>query len=279
MKKATILALAICASVAAVSPVSATVVDWSLVKFRNYLQTENNALPATPTSFEIFSQLAVDNPGDFSSVALGGVAGGPMPFHTEDGGFDWELEENFPDQAALDAAMSGPMNVTIDATIAGLGTIREPIEGLGDFPELRPVFTGAVYEALQSYNPAEEITLAWNDPSLSQENLNEVFLYIDEVTPSGSQEVFYADGLTSTTSLVVPANTVEAGKNYVVVLAFAKSRRGARESFAAGEEIVAEGNQVGVEFSPVLVPEPATFGLLGIVATAMLPWRRLRRLA
>lgn len=253
-------------------PAPAEVIDWALYKIESSEQTANDTPPAAESHIQLGGDLLTDNAADFSAVSLQALGGG-ISFATEDG-FSWELNSEFATEEALDGFL-GATAPSIDADSA-LGTIREPISPLGDFPELRPFFTGQVFEALQGMDPTADFELTWNDASVSQE-VNEVFLFVDDIGPDpapGDGEVFFAGGLTST-AIVVPADTLQSGRQYRVGLVFASIGEGERDSFATGEEVTATANETTIVFTPAPVPEPRVAGaLVALVGASVLTTRR-----
>lgn len=259
-----LLLLAVCLMAASES--QALVMHWNLGKGQIFEQTADNTAPATPMKFKFFSEIDVDVPGDFSIVMLDGTPGFPVYYAEQYGGQSWNIDEDFTTESELDTAYPDG-DYSIDATVS-VGIIREPISITGSFPTDIPFFSGAVASALQSFDSTQDFTLTWDAPSAALE----AFIYIHDVALD--QEVWSID-VTSNTNALIPANTLQDGREYVAGLVFLDKKEDAKSSFTTGKGETVKANATEVSFTVVAVPEPTSLALLLTLACAV-RFRRVR---
>ena len=236
-------------------PAHTSVISWELAKFRGYEQT-SNAAPTDPVFFEIDADLHTDNQNDFTAVSLGGAPGSPLNLTTDDGGFSWDFTQEFLTQAAMDAALPDNSIYTFDATTT-LGVIREEITTGPGFDPIIPHFIGTIYDQLQGMDPDEDFELMWNPPPA----LSGTALFIDDLLLDVEVlDTFLAPGITSFT---IPGGTLQADREYGVLIEFPVITNDVRDSFLTGEGIAVHGNSTQINFIPTFLPEPSSM-LLGV---------------
>jgi hypothetical protein len=137
-------------------------------------------------------------------------------------------------------------------------------------PALVPLLTGASFASLQGLNAAAADSLAFNTPFFGNGTTTALEFAIFDLA---TQSQVYASGFrpATTAGLLLPANTLAANTDYV---------------FALGYHVDEPMNGTNVEFenygfgefrtAAALVPEPATFTLVGI-GVAALGLRRRRK--
>lgn len=242
----------------------ALVMDYDLGKARIYEQTANDTAPTLPANFAFFSQLSTDNSNDFSSVDLSGATAGIVPFAEENGGFSWDIFEEFGDETNLNSAFPDG-DYKIEATTP-IGVIREEVTLDGSFPATIPYFTGGVADALQSIDPAQSTMLSWNAPVST---VNTIVFVEDALT---GNEILYIEPATGVTSTTIPADSFQAGGQYIAGVIFLNDPEDQRESFSTGTGSTIKGNITEIPFNVAVVPEPASVATVGFALSLI--WLR-----
>ncbi len=238
-----------------VNSANALVMDYDLGKARIYEQTANDTAPITPSRYAFFSQLSSDNNTDFSSITLAGAPAGPVAYSTFNGGFSWDIFEEFANESALNTAFpDGDFKIQASTPI---GVIREDVTLDGSFPEAVPYFTGPVAEALQTIDPSQSTILSWNAPAPSVSTI----VFVENVVTDN--EIFYLEPASGITSATIPANAFYGGGEFLAGVIFLNAEEDQRESFSTGNGNRIKGNITEIPFVVIAVPEPTTLALAG----------------
>jgi hypothetical protein len=141
-----------------------------------------------------------------------------------------------------------------------------------------PVLTAATYNGLQALNASQAFTLSFNAMSPNA-GTNQSFVSVSILNQALTTTYFTSGELApSTTSLLIPANTLLPDTSYVVQVTF-DNRLNGTDVFSTGlptSQVFESRTDVSFTTdSPV--PEPAGTALLGLCFTGFLLWRRKAR--
>jgi hypothetical protein len=230
---------------------------------------------------KISFEVGVTAPADFTSITVSGTGfWSPQalnaPVLNEHGEYQADYTDfGFSNLAALNAKYplgstytftgtpsSGPNQTatrTYDAN-------RQPTSSPGG-PVVVPLLTAASYASLQGLNVTLADTIAFNAPIFGDGTTDLEFAIIDLAT----LHPFFESGFKppTTTSLLLPANTLTANTHYTFALGYHGEKNNVEfENFTFGEFTTAATS----------VPEPTTLALLAAAAIGiLLPRRRVAR--
>lgn len=247
----------------------AEVVGWEIIKARGYEQTSNSA-PTTPSINIFFAGIDFDTPSGITGVSLEGAPGGSIPFSPEGFplGIFWETELDFPNDAALDAAIPSGNTYSIDVETS-TGTVSEPIALSGGYPTPIPFFSGTLYETLQGFDSSQDLTLFWDN--VSGTNVTGVEIFIEDV--SGDFDVIDEEN-PPLNSTFISGGTLEPGKEYVAGLIFFNEADDPRDSFSSGDGLSGHAVFTEIFFTTALIPEPTSLLLVLMGLASLLKNRR-----
>ncbi len=181
----------------------------------------------------------------------------------------------FATQAAMDAAFpfgtytfTGTSGPTVDTASYSYTA--------DDYSSSLPFLTGTDYASLQGMNTAQAFTLHLS-PFTNGSNATFSFIFVTIFDETTSTSVFDAGFLpASTTTVLIPANTLAAGDQFVYEIDFSNrdiiASPGATNPAQLGFDVRADG----VFTASAAVPEPSTALLLGLGVVAVAALRRFR---
>lgn len=224
-----------------------------------YKQTSPSA-PTTPTGLDIV--LSADPPGPFDggTVNTPGTAGTVTMTPGFDGAGNAEIRFKsgiIATQAVYDAMFptgTYTFNLTDSMDATQNTSVMFTDNHSGTFPPI-PAVTPASYMALQGLDPTQALTVIFNqfDSTNGPGELG-FFFIVDKLTGT---TVFFDAPQPTTTSENIPANTLTAGKQYLLALFFTTS--GGPPNTNMLLEVNSETQALFTTAGGV--PEPATAGL------------------
>ncbi|MDB2499404.1 fibronectin type III domain-containing protein [bacterium] len=140
-------------------------------------------------------------------------SGGPVDLNQGDGDFGLD-DQDFPTQEALDAAVPNGQ-VSLHVTVDGINQDLGPFSITGnEYPPVPNMLNAA---AIPSADFSQDFTLMWNAFTTSDPN-DQIRIELER-TDDGERliEDFYD---ASTTSLVIPGDTLEMNRNYELLIIF-----------------------------------------------------------
>ncbi len=258
----TMLALAAFVIPMATSTAWAEVTDWRLSKLRVYEQTASNTQPTQNPTTVFQADVRTENLNDLTSLSLGGAPGSPVSLNGPFGNgssYRWRIDQDFADEAAMNAAYPNNASYTLDAQ-GPQGPTSESIAFSGTFPVEIPYFTGQVYQNLQGMNPSQDLTLTWDTLPSGVD----AFVFIDD--DSAGVEVFDEE-VTGLTSTVIPGNTLSPNVEHIALIAYFAETSDARNGFTTGQGSTEFITLTELFFTTgTAIPEPSSM-LLGLLAT------------
>lgn len=192
----------------------------------------------------------------------------PIPASLQESNL-FEYEERFETQAELNAAFpDGNYHVTV--TVNGVESTYGPYSLAGGSPPNQPYFTN--FSDFQSADPSQQLTFDWmpfNNPTQD----SRVSLEIEGAPGYSDLEIDIPGTDNSSTSGILPANSLEPNTKYIATLFFE------RPSATSGEPDVFVGYETFVQTSfwtgePTVGPNPATnlTALIGSETNVHLNW-------
>jgi hypothetical protein len=246
----------------------------SVNMFRNgeSVQSGDGSGSLTLAAYFLSTDLTSVNPNDYTSVTM--TYGGPgSPFSLPqvsptDFGFQ---TPGLPSQATMDADF--PMGTYTYTTNNGDTTT---LSYTADYYSNQPYFTGTTYSALQGMSTTSPFTFtfnALNPGTLPAGSTSNTFLSVFNLTTNTTDfSQLFLDP--TTTSVLMPANTLTLGDSYEVQLDF-DSRVFQTTPNAAFQGFIGYDLRDDIFFTTA-VPEPGTIALFA-PACAFLAWKTLRR--
>ncbi len=181
------------------------ITDWGFVKGQGGEMTADNQAPSvTLYDVEIFVETGAA--GDATSVSIsGGNINGSLSF--EQDGTEWNYEQDFQSEAAMDAVFPNNSDYTITLSGGSLGTLTQSVSvGNKAFPDL-PYLTGTGWSMLQEFDPSVSFDFEFATPS------QEASLTVIEIENNGESS-FEAMVDASQTTVNLPPNTLSSGTVY-----------------------------------------------------------------
>ena len=254
----------------------AGITDFGVDKFENYTQTSNTQ-PAMLTSASFDSSLDASKASDVGTVTAS-FAGpsSPLIYTGQSGSFSY-YSPDFQTQAQLDTAFPFGIPYTIQASGGTLGTLSATI----DTPSMAlyspiPFLTGTTYSQLQGLNAATSDPISFNSFTRPPgANGSSIFILITSLATGDT--VYVQFGLSpSTTSVVLPANTLAANTAYEIDLDYITGIDSKNAEFGGASFAVTFSSDTSAYFTTAAtVPEPASLALTAIgVASALLASRK-----
>jgi len=199
---------------------------YSLVKRQEFLQTNNLApVAASASNFLAIAHLQTPGTNNVTAATLTVPGGGPVPFPTN----NFTLLSAFTSQAALDASFpAGTYQINLTGVQDGVVslTLNVPATAFPNAPQV------AGYDLLQNVNPHRAVPIVWNNFSggTAGDFIRLEIFDPERLNQDGSFQTVFSTpqlgeftALTGTTSgVLVPADTLQPGKNYQAMLVFAK---------------------------------------------------------
>jgi hypothetical protein len=233
----------------------------SLTPFGSFFSSDLNSV--NPNDY---ISVTMSFPGPGSPLALSQVSSTQFSYQT---GF-------FASQAAMDATFPTG-TYSFSATNGGTPDTASFVYATPDFyPQSPPFFSGTTYTALQGMSASQDFTFQlspFNTGSLPAGSMSNIFLTIFDVTKG---QYVFNDGFlpSTTTSILLPANTLTAGDQYEAQLIFDNRifvpSPGAQFNAEIGFDL-----RTDVSFSAA-VPEPGALALFA-PSIALLTWLTFRR--
>ncbi len=275
-----IVAFAAMAAVALMpTPAQSAVQFYRLFKVATYQQT-SNAQPTTPVGFSADVDMIHSNAGDFSSAQVTSTSpSSPMTLGALTPGFSI-YENGYATSAARDAGF--PNSTTYQYGISGgtLGTqsasLSTPSSNL--FPSQVPYFTGTTFDQLQGMNPANAFHFNINGYT-APGGINTPLSFFGINRVSNGQQAFGASGTNTTSSFLVPANTLQPNTAYFIDLVYSSRIDTPNAGFSGATSEVGFDFKTELTFTTGAVPEPAGILLLALGGSALLIgriWARRR---
>jgi len=181
------------------------ILEWGFVKGRGGVVSADNQAPSvTVYDVEIYVDTSVV--GDATSVTIsGGNINGSLAFELD--GTEWFYNQDFQNEAAMDAVFPNNSNYTITLSGGSLGTLTQSVSvGAKAYPDL-PYLVGSGYSELQAFNPINSFDFNFAAPS------TEADLTIVEIEANG-ESPFEAFVDASQTTINLPENTLSSGVVY-----------------------------------------------------------------
>ncbi|MEX2318125.1 MAG: PEP-CTERM sorting domain-containing protein [Pirellulales bacterium] len=210
-----------------------------------------------PTSPSEYNAVQMIYPGPGSPVNVPAFIPSEYRFQT---GF-------FATQAAMDAAFPTG-TYSFNATKAS-GTDTASFNYAGDaYPQTRPYLDGNSFTDLRTFNPHQPLVLQFS-PLVPHPAANPAHVFFSIFEPAANTFAFVASFLpATTTSLTLPANTLQPKRNYIYELSFSDRVVVATPGATFNTQI---GFQLRTSASFTTIPEPASLALLatGLGAVAL----------
>ncbi|MFO0873626.1 MAG: hypothetical protein U0575_06595 [Phycisphaerales bacterium] len=218
MSKRVLLAVATIAIASWVRPCIAGVYYYRLTKAGVYTQT-STAAPAAATYWYWAAEVFCDTPSFFDEVLADLPGTTPDQLVPPSNATDYTKSATFTSKAGLDA-FAGNGDYTIygynDDVLAGQGSVNVP----GDlYPTALPSLTGDTFTRLQGMNPFAPFVMnisTWSLPPGAASGYIQWRIYDNTGDPRYVMG-FFSPG---TTSLVIPACTLSAGRPYKIELTY-----------------------------------------------------------
>jgi len=244
--------------------------------FKNSVYTQTSGTAPTAASFYFANiELTSQNPGDFTSVSVSYPGpGSPVSLPMTQSAF-FSYGPSFPTAAAMNAAVpfgTYSYTATNSSTMASASaTLNYTADA---FTSAIPALSAASFNALNGLNPNTALTIGFNSftPNAAA-NESYTFFSIFNSTGTAFTDGFLAPG---TTSLFLPAGTLAAGTTYTYELDFSDRVNG---TDATGIDTLV-GSDVrtdGTFTTAIVVPEPGTASIVGLLLLALAGLRKLCR--
>ena len=248
-------------------------------QFRNdaYIQTrDGNSLAFNGTFFG--ARLTSDNPNDYDSVQLSHPGpDSPVTLTVNPSApnlYEYVSAFLLPDRATLDAAF--PFGTYEYTATNASGTDTASYDYTSDAYALTlPYLTGTNYSDLQGFNAGTAFNFQFSPftPDPAATNAFQFLTIFDTTTGA----VVYTFGFLSpsTTSVTLPAQTLEAGHSYAYELIFSDRVTVPSSGSTFDGQIGFDVRTSGL-FTTAVVPEPSTL-LMTIIGGGLFGFARLRR--
>lgn len=249
----------------------------SITTFKNaaYSQTGPSTLVYDGSFFSVSG--AMSTPSDFDGGTLSNdVSATTFPL-TPNGSFLGYQTPLYPTQAAMDADLpqadydfEATNSVTLDSEDVYYTYDQDA------YPLSDPQLDAASFNDLQNLNPAQTLDLNFNSFIQSTSPVpDENYVFVSIYNPDFS--LAFNQGFLSptTTSATVPGGTLAPNTMYDLSIIFDSRLDGYDDSDSIPVQ-QAFDNRLDIDFTTTAVPEPASLGLLGIGAMALLARRRAK---
>jgi hypothetical protein len=259
------------------TPVKADISFLDMTRNDAYLQTGNgNSLSFTGSFFSV--DLNSVNPGDYNAVQLSYPGAGSPQDLTQTSPSTFSFQTGlFPSQAAMDSAYPTGTYTFLASNPSTTDTASLTYSKPDFYSQSLPFLAGTNFTALQGVDAHAAFTFQFSPfvtGTLPPGGSSFIFLTVFDTTTNTT--VFTQGFLPSTTtSVIMPANTLTPGDSYSSELIF-DNRYSVPSPGAEFDAPILFDVRSDVSFTASSVPEPATMALFA-PACAFLVWMGVRR--
>jgi len=267
------------------APAFAGIITADLGKNIQYTQTDDTGTLADPNDY-FAARVFYDSAVAYDSAALTINSGTPVSMtnvpgtytflnNTTAAGYYIAQSQSYSPQAALDADYPFG-SYEYDLYLSNILQDSTTIDYTQDYYPNQPIVSGTSFDQLAAgIDPTQAFTLSFNqlvdNPNLSQAPSPSDYVFLDIYNGSTDTYSTFSPTPATTTSFVIPANTLSLGTSYDLLLTFDN------RTFD-GSDFQLFDTKTDVDFttaSAPTTPEPAVF-LSAVTGLGMIAWLRRR---
>lgn len=194
---------------------AAQVATFDLFRNAEYQQTSGSGTPGLLGYF-FTARTFLNTPGFNSNVVTYPGPGSPATASQVSPTFFLVSSPFLATKSSLDTAYPTGIYTSKSTNTATMATETYSINYSSDqYSSAIPTLTSSSFNALQSYNPSTSLTLNWNTLPVASAPVNEQDVFFNIFRVSDGTNVFSSSFLpASTTSIVIPANTLAVNTDY-----------------------------------------------------------------